>query len=62
MLFNAGKHVEENIYYNLGRSHDSSKELNSKYRKVASTSLSYFEAHAGLFRLSMKGIFNDYVL
>ena len=29
---------------------------NYKYRKVASTSLSCFEAHAGLYRLLMKGI------
>ena len=57
----AGKHVKENIYYNL-RSHDSSKDFNSKYCIVANTSPSRFEAHAGLFRLSMKGIFNDYVL
>ena len=32
------------------------------YRKVASSSTSRFEAHAGLFRLSMKGIFDAYVL
>ena len=31
-------------------------------RKVASTSPSNFEAHAGLFRLPMKGIFDAYVL
>ena len=30
--------------------------------KVASTSPSNFEAHAGLFRLPMKGIFDAYVL
>ena len=34
----------------------------SIYRIVASTSPSRFEAHAGLFRLSMKGIFDAYVL
>ena len=35
----------------------------STYCKVASTtSPSQFEAHAGLFRLSMKGILDDYVL
>ena len=33
-----------------------------RYRKVASTSPSRFEAHAGLFRLRMKGIFYAYVL
>ena len=32
------------------------------YRIVASTSLSCFEAHTGLFRLLMKGIFYPYVL
>ena len=32
------------------------------YRKVASSNTSRFEAHAGLFRLSMKGILDDYVL
>jgi hypothetical protein len=31
-------------------------------RVVASTSPSRFEAHAGFFRLSMKGIFDAYVL
>ena len=32
------------------------------YRKVASTSTSCFEANAGLFRLSMKGKFDCYLL
>jgi hypothetical protein len=32
------------------------------YRKVASASPSRFEAHVGLFRLLMKGIFDPYVL
>jgi hypothetical protein len=32
------------------------------YRKVASTSLSYLEAHARFFRLSMKGKFDVYLL
>ena len=32
------------------------------YRKVGSTSPSRFEAHAGLFRLLMKGIFDPYGL
>ena len=31
------------------------------YHIVASTSLFRFEAHAGLFRLLMKGIFDAYV-
>ena len=30
--------------------------------KAASYNTSHFEAHAGLFRLSMKGIFDHYVL
>ena len=34
----------------------------SRYRIVASTSPSRFEAHVGLFRLLMKGIFDTYVL
>ena len=34
----------------------------STYRIVASTSPSRFEAHVGLFRLLMKGIFDPYVL
>ena len=33
-----------------------------RYRNVASTSLSHFEAHVGLFRLLMKGICDAYVL
>ena len=32
------------------------------YRKVASTSPSHLEAHAGFFRLSMKGKFDVYLL
>ena len=35
---------------------------NNKYRIVASTSPSRIEAHAGLFRSLMKGIFDPYVL
>jgi hypothetical protein len=33
-----------------------------KYHKVASTSLSPLEAHAGFFRLYMKGKFDVYLL
>ena len=33
-----------------------------KYRKVASSNTSRLEAHAGFFRLLMKGIFDAYVL
>ena len=32
------------------------------YRKVASSNTSHLEAHAGFFRLLMKGIFDPYVL
>ena len=32
------------------------------YRKVASSNMSRLEAHAGFFRLLMKGIFDCYVL
>ena len=32
------------------------------YRKVASSNMSPLEAHAGFFRLVMKGIFDPYVL
>ena len=31
------------------------------YRKVASSNMSRLEAHAGFFRLLMKGIFDTYV-
>ena len=34
----------------------------TRYRKVASSNTSCLEAHAGFFRLIMKGIFNPYVL
>ena len=33
-----------------------------KYRKVTSYNTSRLEAHAGFFRLLMKGIFDSYVL
>jgi len=33
-----------------------------KYRKVASSNMSYLETHASFFRLLMKGIFYPYVL
>ena len=34
----------------------------SMYRKVASSNMSHLEAHAGFFRLLMKGIFDPNVL
>ena len=36
--------------------------LSGKYHKVASSNMSGLEAHAGFFRLLMKGIFDPYVL
>jgi hypothetical protein len=38
------------------------KSANFVYRIVANASPSRFEAHVGLFRLLMKGIFDPYVL
>ena len=38
------------------------KGLCSKYCKVASSNMSRLEAHAGFFRLIMKGIIDPYVL
>ena len=35
--------------------------IQTKYRKVASSNTSRLEAHAGLFRLLMKGIFDPNV-
>ena len=40
----------------------SNKPLEQYYCKVASTSISRLEAHAGFFRLSMKGKFDVYLL
>ena len=37
-------------------------DFDPKYRKVTSTNPSHLEAHAGFFRLLMKGIFDPYVL
>ena len=36
--------------------------LKNTYRKVASSNTSRLEAHAGYFKLLMKGIFDPYVL
>ena len=36
--------------------------FSSNYRKVASSNTSRLEAHAGIYRLLMKGILNAYVL
>ena len=33
-----------------------------EYHKVASSNMSHLEAHAGFFRLLIKGIFDPYVL
>ena len=35
---------------------------NSSYRKVASSNTSRLEAHTGIYRLLMKGIFDAHVL
>ena len=37
-------------------------QIGYKYRKVASTKTSCLQAHAGLFRLLMKGFFGPYEL
>ena len=34
----------------------------STYRKIPSSNTSHLEAHAGFFRLLMKGMFDPYVL
>ena len=54
---------------NAPRVHSCAKMLNLYflkpsyiYRKVASSNTSCLEAHAGFFRLLMKGIFDPYVL
>ena len=36
--------------------------FHSRHRKVASSNTSCLEAHAGFFRLLIKGIFNPYLL
>jgi DNA-binding CsgD family transcriptional regulator len=36
--------------------------MNNIYRKVERSNRSHLEAHAGFFRLLMKGIFDPYVL
>ena len=40
----------------------SGRSILSRYCKVASSNTSRYEAHAGFFRLLMKGIFDPYVL
>ena len=37
-------------------------QTSKRYRKIVSFNTSRLEAHAGFFRLLMKGIFNPYVL
>ena len=37
-------------------------DFEMKYRIIANASPSHFEAHVGLFRVLMKGIFDPYVL
>ena len=42
--------------------HLQKKLADSSYRKVASSNSSRSKAHAGFFKLLMKGIFDPYVL
>ena len=51
-------------YYlkNLLISYQYKKIIENIYRKVVSSNTSYLEAHAGFFRLLMKGVFDPYVL
>ena len=50
------KHLQKDIFYGYH------PVVLCQYRKVASSNTSYLEAHAGFFRLLMKGIFDTYVL
>ena len=42
--------------------HSGASPFHLGYRKVVSSNTSCLEAHAGFFRLLMKGIFNPYLL
>ena len=53
------RHVKKEL---KKKSIDLVSKLEIIYHKVASSSPSRIEAHAGLFRLLMKGIFDHYVL
>ena len=56
MNYNHKSHLEKQAVLGL------ENENFCTHRKVTSASLSRFEAHVGLFRLLMKGIFDPYVL
>ena len=49
-------------YYKEKIQQKSSYETKFAFHKVASSNTSRLEAHAGFFRLLMKGIFDPYVL
>ena len=42
--------------------HNGAKVFHVAYREVVSSNTSHIEAHAGFFRLLVKGIFDPYVL
>ena len=62
--FLAGYNCSQQLYINETKTNNFSilSAFEIDYRIVASSSPSRIEAHAGLFRLLMKGIFNPYVL
>ena len=54
---------ELKLDYNQNLKHTTTyKGLCMYYRKITSSNTSRLEAHVGLFRLLMKGIFGPYVL
>ena len=62
MLYTVGpSYGSENKNNTMNFEYALSFVLATNYHIVASTSLSRFEAHAGLFRLLMKVIFDAYV-
>ena len=64
-LFHAPVFLQDIYEYNgvpTYKIHKTILENADTYRKVASSNTSCLEAHDGLFRLLMKGIFDPYVL
>ena len=53
-------YAHKNHLIRLGIIGDLSENL--IYRKIASSNTSHLEAHAGFFRMLVKGIFDPYVL
>ena len=51
----------QNVYVKVGMGSKCAQSI-FMYSKVASSNTSHLEAHAGFFRLLMKGIFDPYVL